>query len=322
MPTYLGLEVGSLGGDDKLESQNSTLARNKTIKQCHIVLADSLNDNEDTILAQADIPVIASLLRGATLRRRRADEIDVVINPATGTPCGLWRVECEYDSSVDSEQAQNSGSSNGNPVNQRPKRRWRTNKVSELIEADAFTGFPIQTTAGEPIHIEDDIPHPVLEITRIEPYPFNPQIKYLFENHTNDDPFYGAPPGCALMDEINTSEIVIENQDYVEATYSIEFRVVTFRPFNLVNVFLPDGWDIQVPNIGYLYLPRAKSNTGEELNFVNPGTKPVTFIDANGQPQKVRLREDGSLAGPDDPDVFIDVARKIRTPFGPLNLEY
>jgi hypothetical protein len=324
MPTYLGPEAGSLGSEDILEQvKDGIFSHNKDIKQCHIVLGDTLDDTEEDIKATSGVPEIASVLRGATCIKRDAKEIDTVTHPTTGVLCGLWKVECSYTSKFDEAGSQNSGGNNSDPTNQRPKRRWRTNKVTEILEADAFTGQPIQTTAGEPILIEDDVPHPVLEISRLENYPFNPSAIYNYVNHINDQAFYGAPAGSALIDDILVEEQIINNVIYEHVTYVIESRVLKFRAFNLVNIFLNDGWDIEVPNVGYLYLPRAVSpGTGEELPFVNPGTAPVTFVDASGQPQKIRLREDGSKAEPGDPDTFVTVARKIRADFTPLNLEF
>lgn len=327
MPTYLGLEEGEFDAEESLEKRSNLQVRVMKMSQCHYVLGDTNADTEIDILGVSGIPQLGSLLRNMRCRSRAPKEVNTVKHPTTGVLCGLWKVTCEFDTDTDDDGGDNNNqgggdNSNTDPTSLRPKRRWHVEKVEEILEANADDGTPIQTTAGEAIIITDEIPHPSLDIVRYVLYPFNPEVIYRYINHTNSRPFYGAPPGCALMDDIQTEEEVVNNRLYERVTYTLRFRLLRYRPFNLVDLIIDDGWDLAVPNQGYLHRPQrfGRSFSGEQIEL-EPGP-PVTFLDANGHPKKVNLDETGKILDPTRTPLQIKVQRKLKTDFGPLNLEF
>jgi hypothetical protein len=328
MPTYLGLEEGAFDAEETLEKRGSGLqVRIMKLTQCHYVLGDTNADTEVEILGVAGIPELGSLLRNMRCRSRKPSEENTVKHPTTGVLCGLWKVTCEFDSDIDEDQGDNNNNGGGNndntePTNLRPKRRRHTEKVEEILEANADDATPIQTTAGEPIIITDEIPHPAMDVTKYESYPFLMTKFYRYSNHTNSRPFYGAPPGCALLDDIQTEEETVNGRLYERVTYTIRFRLLKYRPFNLVNLIVPDGWDLEVPNQGYLHRPRryTKSFSGAQIE-VEPGPA-TTFLDSNGHPKKVNLDEKGRVLLPGQQPLTVKVQRKIKVDFTPLNLEF
>lgn len=329
MPTYLGLEASSWDADLSLVTKGGLTSFHKEIKQCHYVLGDTQADTEDTIALTSGVPQLGDVLRNTRCQKVTPKEVNTVRHPTTGVLCGLWKVECEYDNNLDAEQGDNNtGNQGGNdPTNNRPKKRWFTEKTTEILEFDRATGKNIQTTAGEPIHVENDEPQANLEIWRYERHPFDPDKIYRYTDKTNSQVFYGAPAGCALLDDISTDEEVIESVLYDKVTYTFRFRFKFARLFDQPGnpeVLLPDSHNIDVPNLGYLYKPRKRSSSGSLI--LGPagveGVAARTFVDANGQPKKVLLDADGALLPEGEEPLRIEVTKKYQTDFRPLDLDF
>lgn len=308
MPKLLGRKHGTVGGDYTLEKKGQWWNRVKSFSETFYVMSDSLNDFEDAILACPGLPVTGDIVDGCALRRKVAKETDTI--HWGGTVRALWEVELFYDSRVDPDQMTNA---DAEPTNRRPKRRWRSVKIEERMEKDV-EGTKVQTQADEEIVIMDTVVYPLLEIERYENYPFDPQTIRKYTDKCNLETFYGAPPGCALIESIDTDEEVMNRILYEKVVYQIRFGAKEENVEDELST-------VEVLHQGYKYRDAAI------------GANPLSAEDKNGVPIKVNLFYDplgpvgsGGTGGRQltitEGPSYIPFKRKKKIDFGPLNLEY
>lgn len=294
----LGLEDGQMGSTLGASKSSSGLFYlfDKDATRSYFVLAENLNQTEDSIAATTGIPQIGSTLNGAAVLRLRPKEIGRV--RFNGAATALWSVSVETDSKFDP------GNLESNPTDMTPKRRWYTEKEDERIETDLDQKI-LETTAKEPLNAELPFVNIVLEIERYENYPTSPSAMFNYANHCNQATFYGAPIGTVLLDDIQSDEETINNVKYIKVRYVFKFRL---------REFVGGGFD---------------SNTYRKKSFLNQGymyrraagAVPELRMDKHGHPIKVNLNTDGTENTGSTPN-FVEFVLVEFADFSALNLEF
>lgn len=300
----LGKVDGTTSGDFNLERKEGFYNFHKTFEDTWLLIADTSSQTDDDVAGDPTLPFVGQFsARGGFCVSKKAKERETVIHPITGVITVLWEVNVKFDSNIDADQADNSPN---DPTSMRPKRRWRREKIKERQVKDAVTGDAIITKAGEEMVVEHDVGVAILEIQRYEAYPFSPTKMYTYGDHTNDGSFYGAPSGCALMDDIQVEEEIINNGLFSNVTYVIKFK------FKDGDFNQSDGWKGRLLHQGYLYLP-----------FFGAGFhQAITKLDKNGNPIKVNLESTGELLLGNGQPNYIEYNEFPKASFSALNLEF
>ena len=302
MARVIGLPDGTITSKQELESKNGLWIVQRQFSITYHVLATTSETTEDVVLASG-IPALFStygLCRCKCITPK--ENTTVVMN---GTAYILWDVECEYDSKVD--DSQNTGDS---PENRRPTIGWTGDNVKEHFQK-SLDDKKVQSTAGEPIFLEDEILIPILTITRYERAPFDQNIMLQFANCLNISTFYGAPRGSALMMpmEVPEEEEVINGVRYVKPKYRIKFKLKYDAFFG---VPIQDTWVPEVLNQGYKY--KYLADDGVTLKG------PKIWLDESGNPDTVNLAEDGTILPLNADPIFLKFYTKNYAEFNALNL--
>lgn len=297
MAFVVGEKVNSVTANTGVKLKDKIWVPFTNFSISYFVVGDTTATTHDTIVNVSGVPQLFSSLNGAYCTERNPKEIDIVINPLTSIRTGLWEVECKFTTDFDPEQSQP-------PESQTPILRWYGEQEEEVMEKDA-DNEPVATANNEPILLTKQTVLPVLEITRFEFAPFDPQTILLYANHINSAVFYGAPIGTALMMPPEAEEEVRNNTKYVRVTYRIKFKLKE-DPDN-PETFLSNTWDIEVLHQGTLV-----SKTGI--------TPPVVATDPFGNPRIVNLDNTGrELPASSDPE-FLTFKQFATRDFNNLNL--
>lgn len=334
----LGLKDGARGYADTLEKKGQFRGRRLRFHDVYYVITDTLDDGIDAIKSALEtshgiVLGVYDSVTGTYVIGIAPKESGRIIHPISNAAAALYEVTVTYDSDFDAEQSSPEGATGW-----RPKRKWYSVKEEEELEKDVITGKPITTQAGEKIHILDTVVYPILEIERYETYPFDPKIFMGYSDTTNLEPFYGAPPGDALMDDIQSEEEIINGTLLQKTKY-----VIKFHPKLLEDI---EGEPqtglmstIEVLHQGFLYIDPRVDPTGKGLG---PDFKPRTKLDKNGTPQRVNLKTDirgkpgdpgdqagtpvaylgGTILPEDEEPNFLVFNRKPKVSWSLLNLQF
>lgn len=303
MPVVIGEKDAAATGAIEIVKKRGLWTESRRFEKSFYVLAD-LNDDEDAVRNTTGVPPIASPYQGAVCRGHKPEERGRVRNPLTGQPGILWEVVCSFDNDITPDDAEDAGGGSA-PTSRRPKIRWRGVLEDEVLERDAIDGIPITTTAGEKVLVTHPVPYPILEVRRFENRPYEPLNILNYVSHTNENPFYGAPTGSALMLPIEADEVEVDGEPYVEAVYQIQFKLI--RDPDNPSQFLPDGWKYRYLNNGHIYIDTV---TG----------KYVRAVDEEGNPIKVNLDEGGYRISEDAEPTYSERNRFPKADFDNLNL--
>lgn len=287
---FLGSKDAQIEANYRLEKRNDITIVRKTGRQTFIVMGDTLADTEADAVTTAGIPPLYYPGAGMYVVAHRAREVSTVKNPITGQDAILFEVDVDYDSQVLPDD-------NQPPTAKPPRVRWTSETTDELLERDAITGKPVVTANNEPILITHPVTIPVLEITRYEQYPFDPDTILAYGFRTNSAVFWGAPPSTALMMPMDADEELIDNTRYAVVTYRIKFHPTD----------VPNPWNARPLHYGTLY--RA-----------TPGGPILQHRETGGYPTPTNLKMDGTKLGDNDPPVFLDFARHRTANFNALSL--
>jgi len=307
MPAVLGVKNSSISSNTLLVTKAAGAFRRKNFKKTFIVLADTVSQIDDDILATAGIPPLFSVLNSAFCVGLHPKEEDRIRrHPVTGVPTILWEVVADFDSNLDRTEEEEDKP----PESKTPKTNWSGETEEEVLTEDVITGEAIQTKAEEPIIITGSVVRPILEIRRYEFWPFDPDTIVNFAAKVNSTEFYGAPEGSALMLPMSTEEQLIEQIRYNIVTYRIKFNIkpTDFGPEGLK----PDTWKAKILHHGFKH--RVRFGAGNI-----PG-EPEVFTDKFGNPATVNLDIEGvKLADKADP-VFLEFNRYSKVDFNILSL--
>jgi hypothetical protein len=262
MATSLGLKNASTSGSREL-NPNSVYGTRKQFSDTYIVRAANKTENEEDVMNATGLPALRSVSSGAYLIRKDAREVDA--------DALLWEVVCQYDSEV----------ATSTPLPPNTNYSWGGEEITQLVRYDQVTGAPIVNSVNEPIPIEVPYPIPVLTIERLESY-FNPALILQFHGSVNNQPFWGAPAGCALMHgPFATPE---------ESSGVIKYRVVYTVKFNFIinpSTLAMEGWKAAVINRGTRYKSAAGSTS--YLPFMNQGDPTTGMLNTDGTARSISL---------------------------------
>ena len=297
LPKIIGIDDGPIHASYNLEKKDKIYIGRKTWSIKYLVLAGNDSQNEDDIYNDTvGLPKLWAFANfGVCKSLKIAEKSTVFKHPSTGTKTILWTVKADFDSQIDLDQEQP-------PEAKTPTVRWSGETEEEVLERDPIEDIPVQTEPGEPIILTTPIILPVLEITRYEFYPFNPNIMLEYCHHTNSTTFWGAPPGSALMMPMDVEEEVIEQVKYVRVTYRIKFKIKKEGA-----TLLEDTWKARVLHHGYKY----RKNAGDE---------PITYQDKNGNPATINLAADGTKIPDGGTAEYLEFNRFTKANFNALNL--
>ena len=294
MPTSLGEVAAVNKGEKRLRQRDRFFFLTKKFTRSYEVLSDDLDQSEDEIIATTGVPVLFSNLNGAYCIGKRGREKDRIMHPATGVPAVRWHVDCEFDSDVEIDEADQP------PEARTPKIRWYGEEEEEVLEKDIETKKPIQTVPGEPILVTRPIVRPILEVSRYELFPFDPAIMLDYADRINSVAFWGAPEGTARMLPMEVEEEHIGQVKYNRVTYRIKFRMKD----KAGGGYEEDTWKREVLHHGSLYIEGGK----------------VKEYKVGGGRSTVNLDAAGAKLGPADPAVFLSFNQFNKKNFNALNL--
>ena len=282
----LGRKNKSTDGRRILDAVSLTGTR-KTVTDTYIVQTTSSADNEDEVMVATsnidsadDVPLLRSLGRNGYLREKSAREIDKFI----------WEVDCLFDSHIEANE----------PV---VFVNWTAEEIQEAIVYDQVTGLPLVNAVGEPQFTTTPIQIQVLNIRRIENYPFNPDIMRLYGGTVNSETFYGAPAGTAMLKGPTTSPRAINGVTYEEVNYIIRFNF-TVNPATLE----PKGWQYHYLQHGTKY----KSDASK--------TEPDKWFEVDGDRTTGNLNNDGTFRALNLAPLWISANRFRTSDLNDLNL--
>lgn len=303
MPRVLDLKQDFFSATTALQRKEKMFSRTKKFDLVYVVMGDNVGiDNEETILSAPGIPQLFYPLRGCFCQSRTPSEVSRICHPVTGALAGLWEVKCEFSSDIDME-------ADRPPEAKLPRVRWTGETEDVPLDVDAVSGRPVQTSAGEPIIATTPTLMPVLEITRYEKYPFNPEVMLEYANHTNTTPFWGASKGTALMLPMEVEDEIIEGKKYNNVKYRIKFKLSqTLNPLSNSMVWNEYTWRFRPMDRGYLYVPEE-------------GSEPQLNLDAQRNPAPVNLdgKTGRKLEEGEDPE-YLEFNRFPETDFNRLSL--
>lgn len=305
---------GSRDAKFSLEKTEMGFYTRKQFDVVYLVLTDTVNDTEDDVRALfADL---GSVRNNAFLKEVNPKEITTVRHPETGVLATLYEVSLSYDSKFDSEQDDDNPKqvNPDDPTDTRPDRRTYVEKEDEVLERDAISGSPIETYNGERIILTHPVSTLVLEITRYEPDVIDTLWVFkdlIYLNHTNEEEFYGAPPGHAVMDDISREEVVItgtnnQKRVWLRVTYKIKFKIKLYQEGSTDS----GGFIARPLHEGFMV--RQTPDAAPELNL-DPKTK---------MPVRTNLAQNGTILAEGAEPIYLEFNRFPTTSFAPLGLEY
>lgn len=247
----------------------------------YLILSDTLDDTEDTIITTTGVPELYEVLNGRTCISLEGKELDrVASHPVTGVPCALWNVKAKFSNEIP-EGGSSGGGAGTNPTDLDPVYEWDSETIMEIVEKDQ-DGLPYVTAAKEAIITEEPRTLPVLIISYYVEAPFEPLITLEWTDVTNSTEYRGAPVGTALVRKIRSVEETHNGVKYCKVTWHIAFNIKT-DPAN-DPAWLAHTWKRKILHQGYKYFD---------------GTGKVKIALVNGEPTKVNLNADGTLRDKD-----------------------
>lgn len=296
MPKIIGLQPvprsEGISGELSLDQNRIVVKRFSLDYQ---IRGDSVDDDEDDILATPGLPTLGDVLRGATCKRQSVDEDD--------THALLWNVRCDFDSRIEEGKTEN-------PEDRPPKWSWTFETIDEVLEFDAIDGEakPVQNSALEPLFITAPVAIPVLTVEKIQ-IAFDADTILNFANRTNSEEFWGAPSGCALMAGITDVEEIINGDEYRKVTYTIKFR---FKYDDSGDV-REDSWNSEPLDHGTRYFNGVAGLPNVDFNW-------TAFVDEQGNPTTGNLNGMGNQLFILDDPVYLSFNRFPKADFNSLAL--
>lgn len=304
---FLGKRHAATDSPSTLEVIKGIKTIRKRLKEVYIILGADVNDTEEDILADPNLPDINTTVDGYLIHKITPKETATVIHPDSGDQTILWEVTVDGDDKFDEAQSSGSGSGEMSTVeilNATPVEEWDSVEEDEQLTADPTTGFPFTTVNGEPIIVTRKAVYPVLTIQRIENYPFNPVTIHQFSNKTNSQTFRGALPGWALMLPPKAELFVFGSHTLSKVTYRIKFRTEAQSLFG--TSIRSDGSDVENSDVTPFMVRVLHQGTKHRIELPDGSlTDPVVWLDENGSPATVNLDYEGIMINDPTNPVFI-----------------
>jgi len=311
MPTILGVKRSDITHTKESKKTGKLRVIEKKFNRTHYVLADTIDQSIEIIQATTGLPQIYDTENGASVINVETEEVDNVVHPNTGVATTLWEHKSEYDSSVDPNEHR--PGEEDDPTIKTPTVRWSGEIEEELMEEDV-NGKAVATVLGEQIIATKQYVMPILEITRYENFPFDPNIILNYTSKINSQEFWGAKPGTALMLPMEVDEETVAQVRYAIVKYRIKFKI---KPGE------DEPWKLRLLHQGYKYLPvKGDANYKPVYNeergiYIQPPR--VNTPTEGGSPELVNLNLDGTRNFTDKP-VFVEFDQFEKINFNNLSL--
>ena len=312
MPTLLNVEEGSIVATSTLQDNQGFVTEKLIVKQRYLVLSDTLSDNYETIQETSGIPQLWEEVNTGIVNSVEAKEMHTVRHPETGVLASIWSVDVGSDSRI-SDPSGNSGGGGGEVETYQPSIAWTSETVEQIVYKDVETDDPIQTKAGEPIKATTRRTVPILEIKRLEPFPFDPNIILTYSNKVISGSFWGAPEKTAFMDSISTEMASFAGITYDAVTYRIKF--------DFGDDGEGDGWKFRPLHQGTIH---NILETGDQPPSEAPKKK---LTDEAGNPRVANLDSLGSAKGDkyfreEEVPYYLEFSTLKSVDASPLNIEF
>ncbi|MFO0939820.1 MAG: hypothetical protein U0930_03555 [Pirellulales bacterium] len=273
MPTLKGVR---LAGE---QSSTVELGEKKVISRYvleYLVMADNASQGPIAIRSTLGVPIVG--LSTYTFNGE-SDTLAIckrkVPRRDTKNPL-IWYVRCEFDDDPTS-QAESNEQDQGPAVDRSPIMTWTAEYGEEILEKDFSDPRKDVVT---PVGHQYDPPltrrviYPVCIIERYQTT-FTPTTILTYTDHSNQDPFMGAPAGAAVMAEIGASQVVEDAVKLWRVSYRIRFSVQ------------PDGFTQMPLNQDYQYKGPYVSGGAPLLDFPN-GKLGNLLLDGKPAPEGTR----------------------------------
>lgn len=294
MAALIGVPTGTPNLSKSLKKNGQMWKLERSFSREYMILADRLDESQASILRC--VPAIGSVSAGCICKSVSPRESETVVHPKTGRHTVLVRVVCEFDSDAKLD-----------PLELPPTVKFGSEMQEELMETD-FAGKRIQTANGERIEVTRPAVIPTLEISRYQPYPWNPNLNFTHANHLNSKPFWGAPPRHALLDPISCEYVQIELTDeckqwFCKCSYRVRFR---FDPNS------SEPWKLRPLHYGNL----VRYITEDDGDLVI-----AQALDPEGRPRQVNLDAMGFELPPESTEpVFLEFDQYGEADFDELGI--
>jgi len=262
----------------------------------YYVIAYDLTTDPASIADTPGIPRLWQNYNGLICNKVDPSEQQNVMHPRRpGVQTSLWVVSTQFSSRPDpSKEDYDYSKGKLNPTEKPADYSWQTEHETYQLhndavyeywppetEPDPFPNFPrnwyeglakIQTAADEPRPLDSSQGWPIVNISRYECYPFDPDLIYRYVNRTNVTTFMGAPSGCALMHAITSVDEMVESVKYIRVTYTIKFRM---RRNDDDSDWLIDQWRFPLPNYGSIRYDDQDEGTRTQHRILDSEQQPV-----------------------------------------------
>ena len=316
---YLGTREADRDAPEALEFISGVKTTRQKDKTVYLFLADDCDTTVTEILATSPLPALDSTVDGMIIHKRTPKEIATVIHPDSGVQTILWEVTIEGDSKFN-ESNQGGGSGGGSPITiewmqEQAVESWSVMEEEERLAYDIDSGAPFNTSCGEPILVFRKVMYPVLNLLRVEEYPFDPNMILTYANHINSKEFRGAPRGHVLCLPMKSEAFQYGELILVKVTYQFKFHVEPYAKFSGATYLntsfgvetAPHPFQIQVLHQGAKYRKLAADD-------------PIVWTDKEGNPGTVNLKADGTVELDEAKPVFIVGNRYLEADFTQLGL--
>lgn len=276
---FLGQKEAENSKEDEMEAKRGSFPTfNFKRERTYLIIATDVNDSEDQILANPNIPQLGTTeTLGIPVKSRTAKEISTVArHPITGVRTILWEVTISGDSQL-------TYAAGGSQIIEEITAlvEWDVEDEDVHFERDVITGVPLVNSNLEPIFDEREASYPVAKVTRFEPYPADPNLFLSYHNTINKSVFWGAAPKSVKLKikapiEINEQEGVI----FCKTEYWFYFKVGDFDDEPWCPRYLNEGYYVKsdplaLPALNKVQGEKTKVNLALDGTALPEGAAPV-----------------------------------------------
>ncbi len=323
---YLGIEDGSHREVAEIVDENGFQRLRYTVTQTHLVIDDGIKSSSADAVLVSGVPVLyESTINNAVCRALRPEDRGSV--HYGGSLVTLWAIVAEFDNEINVETQQGQGINPEDPTSYPPSVRWTSENEQQALQFDAISGDPVVTKACEKIAASHPFTIPILRYSRYEIGRFDPDIILEYTNHTNNEPFLGAPSGCALMSAIESDEKYIENSLFSLVTYVIKFKMIRAQQITrtgqptISGGFEEDGWALKPLHQGHKYFKETNTAADAPIGSCPDDAKyAVQYLDDDGNPVPILLDQYGYALGENEQVAYLKFHKHPKASFTPLGI--
>lgn len=180
----------------------------------YIVIANSANDNADTVIGSYGLPKLGQLWNWRKCTSLNATSSTPIVFGGRST--NLWEVVAHYEKIHAQDE---------DPTTWDPEISWSTETYEEVLKKD-MKGKAVKTKCGEPILLTVNRVCPVATITKYQPESY--QIPASSVGCVNSGAFMGWPAKSALLKSVGVTyeKINVKGEDrrFAKLTATVVFK--------------------------------------------------------------------------------------------------